>query len=406
MLDSPGSNDTLLFVAFRFDAFQLDAAKIQRTPSGGVRVDALLTRPGVFNYTDAQGKTVREYRPPEEVFAADSLASLADAAVTNRHPKGPVTADNWDKLAIGHVSNPRKEDSGVGAQVIIAKADAVRRVGTDLKELSCGYSVDLDFTPGTTPGGERYDAVQRNIRYNHVGAGPTGWGRQGPQSAMRLDSAGDQTGPEQEEKEHTEMIKLKVDGIVFEGETAEIVQAKVDSHFAAKGTSTLQTQLDAERGRADTLAKQVEAEKTRADAAPALAAASLAARAALETATRPALGAAFKFDGLSDRDIKVALVKRFDSAFSGNGADGQPLAEAYLDGVYATRLASAPTPGAQTKQDAILAGLGGVHASGARTDAAVGAVKNDGLDRANPSASAARAKMNERFSQPRPAASK
>lgn len=394
-------------MAFRFDAFQIDASKMQRTPSGGVRVDALLTRPGVFPYQDAQGKTILEYRPPEEVFAADSLASLADAAVTNRHPKGAVTADNWSSLAIGHVSNPRKEDAGVGAHVIISKADAVRKIGSEVKEVSCGYSVELDYTPGVTPAGQRYDAVQRSIRYNHVGVGPSGWGRQGPQSALRLDSAGDQTGPSETEEEENSMIKIKVDGIVFEAESEAALQLKVDAHYAAKGTSTLQAQLDQANGRAATLETQLGEARVKADAAPALALAAVQARNALETAVRPVLGAGFKFDGLTDRDVKVAAIKRYDSAFTGLDAAGQPISDAFLEGVYSTRMSGAPAPGSQSKQDALLSGLsGGALPGGARADGGPVTVKNDGADRQNPSASLARAKMNERFSQPRPAAAK
>ncbi len=44
----------------------------------------------------------------------------------------------------------------------------------DAMQLSAGYELDLDRTPGTAPDGRRYDAVQRNIRINHVAAVPLG----------------------------------------------------------------------------------------------------------------------------------------------------------------------------------------------------------------------------------------
>src|SRR5690606_10908963 len=36
------------------------------------------------------------------------------------------------------------------------------------KELSCGYEVTFDETPGVSPEGERYDAIQTSIKPNHL----------------------------------------------------------------------------------------------------------------------------------------------------------------------------------------------------------------------------------------------
>jgi hypothetical protein len=72
----------------RFDIGSL--SDVERTPQGGLRVKAHLTRAGVFEYETTEGKSIREYRPPEEVFAAESLATLSDAPITVEHP-GMVT---------------------------------------------------------------------------------------------------------------------------------------------------------------------------------------------------------------------------------------------------------------------------------------------------------------------------
>jgi hypothetical protein len=55
--------------------------KVEETEQGGVRMPAALTRVGVFRYRDAQGREWGELRPPEEVFAPASLATLRDAPV-------------------------------------------------------------------------------------------------------------------------------------------------------------------------------------------------------------------------------------------------------------------------------------------------------------------------------------
>lgn len=375
-------------MALRFDTQLVEDAKIQRTASGGARVDALLTRPGVYVYDAPDGSKVREYRPPEEVFSADSVASLNDAAVTVRHPRGAVTADNWRALSIGHVSGARKSDdaAGVAAKVVISDGVAVAKLGTDLKEVSCGYSVRLDFTPGVTPSGEAYDCVQRDMRYNHVGLGPSGWGRQGPQSALRLDSAGDQqfdeTGPGPA-KEKTKM-KIRHDGVEFEAATETELQAKIDAHDLAKGAGADKARADALAGENAVLKTQLADATKRADAAPVAATAAVRARIELETAAGKALGAEYKFDGRSDRDVRIDTIKTFDPKFV---ADGET--DDFVRGVCSQWLSSPRQ--AQAKTDSLLAGTAPGF-GGAALPATE--VKNDGLDRSNPSADAARAKMN------------
>lgn len=172
-----------------FASARLDA--IQRTPQGGLRIAANLTREGVLTYSDGKGATWKEYRPEDEVFAADSLSSLRAAPVTDLHPQKLVTADSWRTDAVGHVCDDVARDGQfVTATVIVQDAAEVVRIDAgERKEVSCGYECDVDKTPGTTPTGERYDAVQRNIRYNHVALGPVGWGRAGPEVSLRMDGA-------------------------------------------------------------------------------------------------------------------------------------------------------------------------------------------------------------------------
>lgn len=153
------------------------------------------TRVGVFPYV-VDGKLRREYRPPEEVFAAESLSTLSAAPVTDLHPALPdgsriqVDASNWRQYSVGHVADQVAPDGdGVATHLVIQDSAMVQSVTQGArKEISCGYLCDLDFTPGVTPSGMKYDAIQRRIRYNHVALGPPGWGRQGPESSLRLDS--------------------------------------------------------------------------------------------------------------------------------------------------------------------------------------------------------------------------
>lgn len=155
-----------------------------------MRVAANFTRVGVLPYSDGERQWA-ELRPPEEVFKPESLATLAGRPATNLHPEArKVTADNWKQLAVGHVGDDvGHDDTFVTGHVRIEDAATVQAVDAgDRRDLSCGYDCVLDPTPGEYQG-QRYDAVQRDIRYNHVALLPPGRGRAGPSVSLRLDGA-------------------------------------------------------------------------------------------------------------------------------------------------------------------------------------------------------------------------
>lgn len=298
--------------------------KVERTPQGGLRVPANATRVGVFVYTRADGSKVRELRHPDEVFAADSLSTLAGAPVTEGHPATPVRPDNWRRLTVGHVGDEVKADGKfVAARLMIQDADAISKVERDdadpsaLRELSCGYSCQIDNTPGTW-NGERYDAVQRNIRYNHVALGPKGWGRAGNEVALRLDAQGNQIhNPHQQEAKIMKVIRI--DGVEFEfGSEAHI--NKLEEINREK--------LAEEKRRADEAEGKLAAEKKRADEAEGkLAAATdpkalderVRERADLVANARRIAGDEFKTDGRTDREIMVEAIRHDDADFDPEG---------------------------------------------------------------------------------------
>lgn len=51
---------------------------------------------------------------------------------------------------------------------MVSDGPTIKLIEDGKRELSAGYTCDLDWTPGKTPSGEAYDAVQKNIRINHV----------------------------------------------------------------------------------------------------------------------------------------------------------------------------------------------------------------------------------------------
>jgi len=153
--------------------------------SGYLRADARLTRVGVFVYVLADGTKRRELRPPDEVFRPESMESLRMVPVCNDHPTEPVSAANARSYARGTVSDRVEPDGNfIAASVAIWDSELIVLAQNGKEELSCGYTCDVVFEPGMFDGIE-YDAVQRNIRYNHLAV--VQQGRAGPAVRMRLD---------------------------------------------------------------------------------------------------------------------------------------------------------------------------------------------------------------------------
>jgi hypothetical protein len=174
--------------AYRSDSGTLGSAR--RTPQGGLIVPANLTRTGVFTYDYADGTRVRELRHPDEVFKADSLDSLTQAPLTVLHPSTEVTPATWKQVSVGHVDGtPKPEGQFVAADLRIQDGDTISKVDAkSLTELSCGYRCTV--VPGQGEwNGEKYDARQTNIVYNHVAIGPKDWGRAGNSVKIRTDGS-------------------------------------------------------------------------------------------------------------------------------------------------------------------------------------------------------------------------
>lgn len=173
----------------RIDRADLQLRPPQKREDGSVRYDAVFTRAGVFEYAQKDGSIVREYRAPEEVGRADSLATLELAHVTNRHPPKKGMAKS---RAVGTTGTNIKFDAATGCvtgSCVIIDDATNKDVERGIVELSCGYDVDIVDEPGVTPEGVRFDRKQVGIVYEHVALEPKG--RQGANVRLRTDSEDD-----------------------------------------------------------------------------------------------------------------------------------------------------------------------------------------------------------------------
>lgn len=280
----------------RFDTFRLDG--VRRTPAGGLRADATLTRSGVFLYHNPDGSQRRELRHPDVVFNEDSLASMKGATITVGHPAEGVTPDNYQKLSVGHIGDdPRRDGHLVRATVYVNDAKAVADVlAGKLLEFSMGYDVSLVTEAGEYEG-ERYDAKQVNPVYNHAALLPPGHGRAGSEVRLRLDSKGDQITHEDVSNPLGMELAEALKALAKAEAERDALKARVDS---------LTVDLDKQTARADanqtSLEKANQATKEAEAKLPAL----LAAALKLREDARVVLGAE-DLAGKTDREILVAV---------------------------------------------------------------------------------------------------
>lgn len=161
----------------------VDAAEItgtRFTREGYLVANARVARVGVQQYLGAElGKPERGivsvYRPADEVFRHDSMASFAHRPVTIGHPQDGVAAENWKQHAVGAVGGDVARDGDfIRVPLVVMDAKAVREIQAGTREISMGYRCRLDFTDGTSPTGAPYQAVQRDIVINHAAIVPKG----------------------------------------------------------------------------------------------------------------------------------------------------------------------------------------------------------------------------------------
>lgn len=157
------------------DTVAVDKASIRHTADGYAVFNAKVARgDNVQVYLgDELGRPdmplVRVFRPAEQVFRKDALASYAGVPITVGHPKAGVNAANWKDLARGEVGDEVMRDGEfVRVPMMLRDQRAIDEVHRGVRELSAGYSAELVFSDGVSPSGEQYDAYMTDIKQNHV----------------------------------------------------------------------------------------------------------------------------------------------------------------------------------------------------------------------------------------------
>ena len=168
----------------RLDAIRLDQNDKTYFTEEGYLVDhPVLTSTGIFEYKNPDGTIRRELRLPENVFNEKSLKSYKGKPIIITHDAGAIDKYNVTNEQIGTILSEGYQDGeDVRAEIIIHDTDGMKECG--LRELSLGYNLTLDETPGEW-NGEPYDAIQKNIIINHLALVSTA--RAGEQARLNID---------------------------------------------------------------------------------------------------------------------------------------------------------------------------------------------------------------------------
>ena len=151
----------------------------KREPEGYLLcLNVPVARTGIQEYTNSElriqnselspageNELIPVYRPEEEVFAPETMASFEGMPVTNDHPPDGVDVSNIRALQKGHAHNVRRgsgeESDLLLADLIITDPALITAILEEGKrEISCGYTYELCMENG--------QYIQRKIRGNHV----------------------------------------------------------------------------------------------------------------------------------------------------------------------------------------------------------------------------------------------
>ncbi len=162
------------------------SAHMTRTPEGYlIAHDVPLGRTGWQEYKGSElgldhDNPVQVFRPEEEVFAPEALASLEGKTVTDNHPPEWVSPSNENAYHKGHVQNVRRGTGEFSDTVMgdlhIKDSGLISKVENGQRQISIGY--DCLWEPQ-----EDGTYIQRQIRANHTAVVPDG--RAGDRIAIR-----------------------------------------------------------------------------------------------------------------------------------------------------------------------------------------------------------------------------
>lgn len=305
----------------------------------------------VQKYVKSDGSEEMEAKLPEEILSDSTVSSANSKPVTDGH-HGLVTKDNSHDLMKGFTaSNGHVEGNMLYNDITITDPNLISQIKNGSKrELSIGFETQMDPTSGTY-NGAKYDAVQRNIRINHVAVVPKG--RAGHEVRLIGDSAEavEQVEPSEEKGNQMETRVVRADGqniTVAADDVEKITKLDADNSAKAKQIADLDAQikkLQAEKaqlqGDADASAKKADEAQAKADSLEAdnkklqeefdkYKADGVDKKLELIDKVKSFVGDEYDYHGKSDRDMKIDAVK----AIKGDSVNFTDKSDTYVQAAF------------------------------------------------------------------------
>lgn len=234
----------------RFDVFDITedtmTEPFRETSEGYLKGRAIITNTGIFNYRQADGSILRELRTTEDVGNIEALESFKNIPLTNSHPNSidnphGVTRDNAKKLQVGFTgSDVRFDGHAVSIDMTITDGQTIDQIREGKRALSCGYRADLEMVSGNAFGQNPYNAVQKNIRGNHIAIVEKGRAGDLAKMKLRMDSTDAiRVDNIQNKKEERKMAKVIINDVEFEAD----VRVAEEFNILKQNISNLETQI-------------------------------------------------------------------------------------------------------------------------------------------------------------------
>ena len=138
--------------------------------------DNPLSKVGIFPYLGRQissdlepDKIYQVLRPEEELSKPETIASLKLIPLVNEHEMLGENFTPAEKKGTHGVTGDNAEfNNGLLSNDLKIFSESLKQeIQNGKKELSAGYFCNYDLTPGEY-NGQHYDAVQRDIKFNHI----------------------------------------------------------------------------------------------------------------------------------------------------------------------------------------------------------------------------------------------
>ncbi len=294
-----------------------------------------------------------ELVPESTVSDAAAMNSLLFSPITNLHPPAMLDGKTTGRHQAGSVIETKFEGGELKALGLFTDSATLDDIDAGMIETSPGYTAVIDETPGEL-NGAKYDAIQRERRYNHWAIVPAA--RAGHANTLQIDgaAAGDLRIQRLDEDsmatkvtigdkqvEATDEQIAKINGVLAGKSDQEEDDEEMDAHLnkeeedakppvtpandTKSAADSLRELFDALQPEVATKVSDAVVAKIHADEETKLAA--TRARAAIMDTAKPAVGPNYSYDGKPDKQVMLDAIaaRQPDFKARADAAEGDAL---------------------------------------------------------------------------------